>query len=199
MSTADTGMADEAKRRIGLLGGSFDPPHAGHVALAVAARDALGLDAVRFIPSAASPSPTKPAAVASGAQRLAMVRLAIGGEAAFEVDSLEIDRKGCSYTIDTLRELASLDAELVLLVGSDRAMTVERWVGFAEMRRLCRFAAAVRGGEKALLPDWFEAFPMPELILSSTTVRERIGRGLPVDTMVAPAVLAYIRAGNLYA
>jgi nicotinate-nucleotide adenylyltransferase len=195
---ATTDMADERKRRIGLLGGSFDPPHAGHVALAEAARAALGLDAVRFIPSATSPSPTKPSAVASDIQRLTMLGLAVGES---NVTSLEIDRKGRSYTIDTIRILSSgePDVEFVFLAGSDRALTVEHWIGIDEMRRLCRFAAAMRGGAAAELPGWIERFMMPEIALSSTIIRERLRRGLSVDGMIAPAVLDYIRAEGLYA
>jgi nicotinate-nucleotide adenylyltransferase len=189
---------NERRRRIGLLGGSFDPPHAGHIALAKAAREALGLDLVRFIPSAASPSPTKPSAVASGGQRLAMVRLAAEDN---EVSSIEIDRKGRSYTIDTIREFNDHepDAEFMFLVGSDRALTVPRWRGIDEMRGLCRFAAAIRSGAEADLPDWIERFMMPEIDLSSTMVRERLRQRLPVDAMVAPGVLDFIRSEGLYA
>ena len=93
----------------------------------------------------------------------------------------------------------SATAQLPRLAKQAGAMTVERWVGFDEMRTKCRFAAAIRGGDRAILPVWFESFPMPETDLSSTMVRGRLCKGLPVDGMLAPAVLAYIREEGLYA
>jgi nicotinate-nucleotide adenylyltransferase len=199
--------------KIGVLGGTFDPIHNGHIALAVAARDAHRLDRVLFVP-AGSP-PHKRTAVRTPAQeRLAMVRIALEGLDGFEVCTLEVERSGPSYTVDTLEELRRQHptAELFLLVGADAFAELGTW---REARRVFDLARVVvvdrpdaaRAGTLSLpsLParalekcerDRVEMAPVP---ISSTEVRHRAARGEDIASLVPEGVARYIRERGLYA
>lgn len=188
-------------KRIGLFGGSFDPVHYGHLALAETAQRVLGLDTVHFIPLSRSPSPRKSLPVADGRQRLEMLRLAIARQEHFAVMDVELRRDGPSYTLDTIRAAAKAypGAALFFLVGGDRAASVSHWRGISEMRELCRFAAITRAGaDDAPIPDWMERVAMPPIELSSTMVREHIRAGGVIESLIPSAVIAHIRKEGLY-
>ena len=211
------------RRRIGLVGGTFDPPHVGHLALARAARDAFALDEVRLVPTGRSWQ--KPDGGATAQQRLEMARRAIAGlpsDERLSVDDREVRRAGPTYTVDTLRELrAELgDAPaLVLVVGSDQLRNLPSWHRWRELFELAHVAAtqrervaldalpaeleaelAARGADA--LPDApagaIVLFRMPAVAVSATALRAQLGRGEPADGLSPPAVLDYIRSTGLY-
>lgn len=189
--------------RIGILGGSFDPPHICHVAVAKAAIASLELDEVLFVPAARNPLKSH-MPLASARDRLEMVRLAIEGEPQFALSDQEIRRGGKSYTIDTLDELHSIrNADYWLILGADAASQLPMWKGYLRLLKLTRIALASRPAESELhLPeivsavtDKIEMEPCPT---SSTEVRRRIQERKPYEALIAPPVAAYIREKSLY-
>jgi nicotinate-nucleotide adenylyltransferase len=188
--------------KIGLLGGSFDPVHLGHLLVARAAREELGLDKVFFIPAAQSPF--KPGtAPAPAPERLRLLRLALAGETGAEIDDLELRRGGVSYTVDTLRHYAEKfpGAELFYLIGADQTAQLPQWRDAAELARLAQFAVAPRPGEgpPALPPPFsgcaLRGFPV---VVSSSEIRARVKAGLPVTLLMPPAVAEAIANNRLY-
>src|SRR5208282_5998120 len=178
--------------KIGLFGGSFDPVHLGHLLVAQAAVEELGLDRLFFIPAAQSPfkpdSKPAPAAV-----RLQLLRLALAGKPNCEIDGQEIRRGGVSHTVDTLRDYAKRfpGAKLVCLIGGDHAPKLDEWREASELAKLAEFVVIPRPGEPAVkFPAPFrgrilKGFPVE---ISSSQIRARVKAGLPVDHLVPPAV-----------
>ena len=191
--------------RIGIFGGSFDPPHVGHLLAASDAAEALGLDRLVFVPAHVSPFKDGVTRT-SAADRLAMVRLLVGDDPRFAVDPIEIDREGLSYTVDTLAAYADRhpDAELVLLVGEDVLAGFLQWRDPERIRRLARLAVLRRSTAGELeLPEPLRADP-PVMLqtrridVSSTEVRQRARAGRSLRGFVPEAVAAYIERGRLY-
>lgn len=189
--------------RVGLYGGCFNPVHAGHLAAARSAREALGLDHVLFIPSGNPPLKGN-AGLASGADRLAMIMRAIAGEAGMAVSRIEIDRDGSSFSVDTVRSLRvtyPADAELFFLLGDDCVDRLPRWKGIEELHAMVRFAILPRLGLPAAGHDsrllWL---PLAPIAVSSTAIRTMVAAGeVPSAELVPAAVGAYITAQGLYA
>jgi nicotinate-nucleotide adenylyltransferase len=184
--------------RLGVFGGTFDPPHIGHLIAAQDARSALGLDRVVFVPAAVPPHKRTEAITPPGT-RLAMVRAAIAGDAGFELDDLELRREGPSWTVDTLRALRDRlpDAELFLLIGTDQFAEFETWREPSEIRRLARVAVLTREGESDA-PDGVRIVQVTRIDVSSTGIRARAAAGEPIRYLVPPAVEALIRLHGLY-
>lgn len=198
--------------KLGILGGSFNPIHLGHLAMAGAAMAAHGLDRVIFIP-AGSP-PHKRLDLAPAADRLEMVRLAIRGREGFEASGIEVERPGRSYTVDTLEKIAGLhpDAELFFILGEDSLLELPGWREPERILRLARVAVVNRPGSERVDPA--RLFPrvapgilerigadrvdMPPSPIDSTRIREDIRAGRSVADRVPPAVAAYIRERSLY-
>jgi nicotinate-nucleotide adenylyltransferase len=197
--------------RIGVLGGTFNPPHRGHLALARHARAELGLERVLLMPAYSAPH--KGDEEDPGPERrLEMCRLAVGSEgeaeAGLEACGLEIERGGPSYTVDTLRAIRQSDpeVELTFIVGADMARTLPAWREPRELVELARLAVAER--EEAGREDVLRALAplgarvtflgMGKLEVSSSQVRERVRDGEPIDGLVAPAVAEYIAEHALY-
>lgn len=188
--------------KIGLFGGSFDPVHLGHLLVAQAAMEELGLDKLFFIPAAQSPFKPEnhPAA---GVVRLRWLRLALAGRTNCEVDDQEIRRGGVSYTIDTLRDYAKRfpGARLFYLVGADNTAKLNEWREAGELARLAEFVAIPRpGGATAQFPPPFrgrvlKGFP---LAVSSSGIRARVKAGLPIENLVPPVVAEAIRVAGIY-
>ncbi len=189
-------------QRIGLFGGSFDPVHLGHLLVAQAAVEELGLERLFFIPAAQSPfkPETKPS---PASERLRLLRLALAGRTNCEVDDQEIKRGGISYTIDTLRDYARRfpQAELFYLIGADNVPNLPKWREANELARLAEFVAIPRPGEPPV------TFPAPfrgrmlagwPLGVSSSQIRTRVKAGLPIDHLVPPAVAEAIHNYRLY-
>ncbi|MCI0340307.1 MAG: nicotinate (nicotinamide) nucleotide adenylyltransferase [Planctomycetales bacterium] len=187
-----------------MLGGAFDPPHAGHLWLAETARDRLGLDRVLLVPTGRPPH--KGALEASVADRLEMARLAAAGRAGLEVSDIEARRPGPSFTVETLRELRAALPEgtgLVLLLGADAAADLPSWREPAEIRRLARVAVAPRAGGREPArgrrsPPVDDPLPEGGPDVSSREIRRRVRAGEPIAGLVPPEVERYIREKGLY-
>lgn len=188
--------------KIGLFGGSFDPVHLGHLLVAQAAREELGLDRLFFIP--AQQSPFKPdRTLASASDRLRLLRLALAGIDWCEIDTQEIERGGVSYTIETLRSFARRfpAAELHYLVGGDHVQNLPQWREAQELARLAQFAVIPRPGQVGVpFPEPFrgrylKGFPFG---VSSSEIRERIRAGQPIESLVPVAVSEAIFNNRLY-
>lgn len=189
--------------RIGLLGGSFDPPHLGHLLAAGDAHEALALDRLVFIPAAVQPLKAEQVGAGS-AQRLAMTQLLVGDDSRFEVSSVEIDRGGLSYTVDTLRTLAATwpSAELYWLVGADALESFAKWKEPATIMELATLVVMQRvGGESpnlASLPGRPRLLATRRIDISSTEIRERVRQEKSIRGFVPEAVAAFISAERLY-
>ncbi|MCH7835341.1 MAG: nicotinate (nicotinamide) nucleotide adenylyltransferase [Chloroflexi bacterium] len=196
--------------RLGILGGTFDPVHRGHLVLARAAGDEVGLEKVMFVP-AGQPWRKAGRMIASGEDRLAMLQLALGGEAAFEIGTLEMGPAGPSYTVDTLEALRAdrPDDELVFILGEDALGDLPNWHRPERILELAKLAVARRAdvsrealeGAGRRLSGLLERvvwLEMPLVEVSATGVRERARRGLPLEEMVPAAVADYIRQHRLY-
>ena len=186
--------------RIGVLGGSFNPPHNGHLIIASDAFESLGLDLLYVVPAAANPLKSHDPEGATPDQRLEMVRLTFGGDARFEVSAVEIERGGLSFTVDTLETLARQHpgAELVLLLGIDSLKTMDRWRQPDRIRELATLAALARGEAEGSLPDGVRMVTTRRVDVSSTEIRGRLAEGRPVKGFVAESVERYISAAELY-
>jgi nicotinate-nucleotide adenylyltransferase len=182
--------------RLGILGGSFDPIHHGHLIVAQLAREALVLDRVLLMVSANQPLKERHGAAA--VHRLRMTELACEGMAGVAADGREVTRGGTSFTVDTLRELTleHPDAELVLLLGGDAAAQLPRWREVEEVLRLARVVVFARAG--APIPDGFDEIRVPAIDISSTEIRSRAARGLPLRGWVPERVADYISGLDLY-
>lgn len=184
----------------GVLGGSFDPVHHGHLIAADRAAEALGLDTVLFVPARQQPlKPSEPAA--SAMHRVTMLRLAIGGYSRFAVDTCELEREGPSYTVDTLRLLRErwADERLVLILGADAAATLPRWRAADEVARLAEIAVLTRPGA----PEVTSAFvkhlvATPAIEISSSDIRARCLTGKSIRYLVPEGVAQYIGRHGLY-
>lgn len=199
-------------KKIGLMGGTFDPIHFAHLALADCAYESLSLDEVWFLP-AGTPYLDKHSSVTEGAMRAEMVRIAIQDRENYHVNTLEMERQGNTYTVDTLRILKreQPEAEFYFLIGSDQLYALERWHEPEAVLKLCRIAAVSRD-----CPEMERSFSeqaeylsrkyqtkihlldFPELDISSTEIREHIRKGKDVSKWVPEPVLRYIREKELY-
>lgn len=194
---------------LGVLGGTFDPVHIGHLVLAEEATQQLGLESVLWVP-AGDPWRKAGAVISAREHRLAMVRIAVAGEARFEVSTLEIDRAGPSYTATTLEALRAERpaVDLCLVLGFDALTDLANWHDAAGVIRTATLGVAAREGQvlagdelEKLLPGlskrtrWFE---MPRLDISATDLRERTARGASMRHLVPASVETYIRDHKLY-
>jgi len=189
--------------RLGVFGGTFDPPHVGHLVLAVNARYELRLDRLLLVVANDPWQKSSLRPLSSAPDRLAMVDAAVGDVEGLEASALEIDRGGTSYTADTLAQLRDEDPtrELFLVVGSDAAAGLPSWERVDEVRRLATIVVASRPGAEEGRPppgwDWIR-IETPRLEVSSTDLRARIRDGRPLDYLLTPAVIDCIRARRLY-
>ena len=187
--------------RLGVYGGSFDPPHVGHLLVVTDAAEALGLDRVLWVPTAAQP--LKPdRAAAPPARRLEMVAAATAGDPRFGASAIEIDRGGLSYTVDTLEAFAAehADAERFLLIGMDSVATFGSWRAPERISALAQIAVLHRstgGAEPALRPG-MRLVTTRRVDVSSTEVRARVRAGKPIRGFVPDPVAAIIERSGLY-
>ncbi|MBD3334356.1 MAG: nicotinate (nicotinamide) nucleotide adenylyltransferase [Candidatus Eisenbacteria bacterium] len=195
----------DAARRLGVLGGTFDPPHIGHLILADQCRRALGLERVLVVP--AGHPPHKPTAgLTSFSRRVEMARLAFPEDEGFGIETLEGERDGPSYTVETLQELrraGGAGIRLWLLMGSDSLEELETWKAPERIVALCRLAVYGRPGSETAhrqSPWTTQVDPVtgPLVELSSTQLREMARAGRSLRYLVPAAVASYIRRNNLY-
>jgi len=195
--------------RLGVLGGTFDPPHTGHLVLAEQAREQLTLDRVLWVP-AGDPWRKSSVEVSAAEHRCAMVRLAIQDNPAFELCTLEVDRSGPSYSVDTFSTLAETHrgSELFFILGLDSLRDLPAWREPQRLLGLTRLAVAPRAGERLTEAELEELLPglaervawveMPRIDISATELRWRAAEGRSLRYQVPAAVEAYIREHRLY-
>ena len=186
--------------RLGVFGGSFNPPHVGHFLIASDAFEALELDKLLIVPAAATPLKGVDAA-ASPLDRLRMAELAFAGDPRFEVSAMEIERGGLSYTVDTLEALAAgyAGAELVLLLGMDALQSMDRWKRPERIRALAKLAGLTRVADDISLPAGVRAVTTRRIDVSSTEIRSRIAAGKSIKGFVSDTVEEFISTAKLYA
>jgi nicotinate-nucleotide adenylyltransferase len=190
-------------RRIGVFGGTFDPPHIGHLVVAADVRHALDLDVVLLVVANDPWQKRGSRDITPAAERLALVEAAVGDAPGLEASDVELRRGGTSYTADTLAELAAAHpgAALFLVLGSDAAAGLPTWERAEEVRAACRVVVVTRPGseEGAPPPGWdWERVETPRLEVSSTDLRARFADGRPLDHLLPPAVIACAEARGLY-
>ena len=190
-------------RRIGLFGGTFDPPHEAHVALARLALTELSLDELRWIP--AGEPWQKARAITPAAHREAMVRLAMGDEPRFLLERCEVRRHGHSFTLDTVRELqaARPGAEWFLIIGQDQFANLHTWRDWRELLARVSLAVANRPGvvrepHADVQAAARHVVPLPMLDIASTDIRARVAAGQDITALVPAGVARYIEANHLY-
>lgn len=200
------------KRRVGIMGGTFDPIHYGHLVLAEEVKEVLGLTEVIFIP-AGQPPHKQNGPVTSAQLRLEMVIAATKGNPSFSVSRMEIDETGKSYTVKTLKKLKATlepETELFFITGADTLLDLKNWYAADEVLGLCTFVGATRPG---YLPDLIvaeaqrlmtqkaariELIPIPGLAISSTEIRQRVSQKRTIKYLVPESVEAIIREAGLY-
>jgi nicotinate-nucleotide adenylyltransferase len=191
---------DTTSPRIGVLGGTFDPIHVGHLAAASEVHAALTLDRVLVVPAAEQPFKAG-REVATGDNRLAMARLAVKGDARLEVSDVDVARGAPTYTIDTLTELRERipGATWYFVTGADALSRLDEWRDAERLRGLATFIGVTRPGYE--VPARLRDIPLvevPALGVSSTDVRRRVAAGLPIRYLVPDAVADYIEEHDLY-
>jgi len=202
-----------ATKRIGIFGGSFDPVHLGHLLTAEQFRDELSLDLVKFIPAKISPFKLNYTPTADK-HRLEMLKLALGAHPSFEIDPIEIQRGGVSYTIDTVEQLQSnvTDATWFLLIGADSLKDFKKWKSPEKLLQCVQLVVARRGGCPE--PDWTELdglapeetlqairkirLDIPVMEISSSGIRRRIEANRSIRYLLPSPVEVYIREHQLY-
>lgn len=204
------GQDPSREYRLGIMGGTFDPIHYGHLVTAEQAREALDLDLVLFMP-AGSPAFKQGGSVTDSEQRYAMTLLATAANPAFDASRFEIDRPGVTYTIDTLEALRAFypdNVKLFFITGADAILDIMSWHAAERMASLATFIAATRPGydinqacsriEQSGIPFDVSYIEIPALAISSTNIRDRIRMGKSVRYLTSESVIGYIRKNNLY-
>lgn len=191
-----------APKRLGVMGGTFDPIHHGHLVCASEVAYALRLDEVVFVP-AGRPWQKEGRAISSGDDRYEMARLATYGDDRFRVSRAEVDRGGYTYTVDTLRELCAEDVELFFITGADALAQVLTWREPEALFGLATFVGATRPGfavDASAFPEGAVTLvETPALDISGSDCRSRVARGAPIRYLVPAPVADYIAARGLYA
>jgi len=199
------------RRRLGILGGTFNPIHLGHLLVAQDALEQMGLHSVKFIPSATPPHKA-PEALASGRDRMHMIHLAIRGNERFEADDIEIRRGGKSYSVDTLTELTRRDprSDFYFIIGADSLRELHLWREVARLVQLCTFVTVPRPGFKPMPVVDPRLDPATRQLLrqnvlrghacdiASRDIRARVAKGQPIRYLVPDAVYECIRRRRLY-
>lgn len=191
--------------RIGIMGGTFNPIHYGHLVVAAEAGDQFKLDNIVFIPSGTPPHKDN-SDIASAKARCEMVRLATRSNPLFSVSSLEIERGGKSYSVETVEKLLAIygkETQVYFIVGVDSMLEIESWRDVDKLLGLCKFIVALRGGFNAeeispAIRKHSHIMKIPEIGISATDVRKRIKKGKSIRYLVAPEVEEYIIRHNIY-
>jgi nicotinate-nucleotide adenylyltransferase len=193
--------AERPRRRIGVMGGTFDPIHHGHLVAASEVRQSFHLDEVIFVPTG---QPYMKTAVSSAEHRYLMTVIATASNPDFTTSRVDIDRDGPTYTIDTLRDLKREypDDDLFFISGADAIAQIVDWKDIDELWDLAQFVAVSRPGHaltiSGLPPQRVSSLEVPALAISSTDCRARVGRGFPVWYLVPDGVVQYISKHHLY-
>ena len=196
-------MTEPGRERLGIFGGTFDPPHVGHLVTAVNVRHDLALDRVLLVVNDQPWQKIGTRDITPAADRYAMVEAAVGSVEGLEASRIEIDRGGMSYTADTLRVLLDEghDRQLFVILGSDAAVGLTTWERADEVRKLATIVVVERPGTHEAEPPtgWsWVCVEVPRLEVSSTDLRARIADGRPLDYLLTPDVIATIERLGLY-
>jgi nicotinate-nucleotide adenylyltransferase len=187
--------------RLGIFGGTFDPPHLGHLIAAEKVRELCKLDQILFIPVFAPPHKSGRAILSAG-HRAEMTRLATLGNDRFAVSDIEIKREGNSYTIDTLEQLANQETELSLIIGYDQLAMFKTWRRYQDILALSHVIVVARSGSETLIdPDLLGRvllIELPLIEIASTNIRERVREGRSIRYLVPEPVREYIAREELY-
>ena len=197
--------------KIGIMGGTFDPIHTGHLIIGEYARTTLDLDKIIFIPVGLPPHKDN-SKVSTSSKRLEMTKLAISSNSYFYLSSIEVDRKEITYTIDTIKELKNIykEDELYFVIGGDSLFEIEKWKDFDQLIKLCKFVVLERPGRtkeeieqkkielKLSYKIELEKIYSPLIDISSTEIRERVKNNLSIKYLVPESVEAYIMYHKLY-
>lgn len=189
------------KRRLGVMGGTFDPIHNGHLVAASEVQSLLGLDEVLFVPTG---QPWHKSAVSSAEHRYLMTVIATAANPTFSVSRVDVDRPGVTFTVDTLRDLAKTypDADLFFISGADAIAQILAWKDIDQAWGLARFVAVSRPGHQMQLPESPEGaiveLEVPALSISSTDCRDRVETDKPIWYLVPDGVVQYIAKHGLY-
>ncbi|MEK4230072.1 nicotinate-nucleotide adenylyltransferase [Solibacillus sp. FSL H8-0538] len=186
-------------KKVGILGGTFNPPHIGHLIMANEVYYALGLDEVRFMPNAKAPHKEAGHAV-TNAQRMRMVELMTELYPQFKVEHFEMDRGGISYTYDTIVEMLKRepDVQFYFIIGGDMIDSLHTWYCIEELSKLVQFVGVKRPGTQGETSYNVIMVEAPEINLSSSFIRNRLQAGRTLQFLLHPAVDAYIRKEGLY-
>lgn len=190
-----------SKIRLGVMGGTFDPIHFGHLVAANEAASAFNLDKVLFVPTG---DPWQKQAVSSSDQRFEMTKKAISKNKLFEISSIDVKRPGPTYTIDTLRDVHAQypDAELFFITGADSISQIDTWKDSEQIWSLAQFVGVTRPGHSLVVPKSplgkVLLLEIPALAISSTDIRARVEVGKPIEYLLPKKVIKYIRKNNLY-
>lgn len=199
------------KRKIGIMGGTFDPIHFGHLVISEVSRFEFDLEKIIFIPTGVPPHKAT-YMVTNPEHRYNMVQLAIEDNPNFEISPIEIERPGPSYTVDTLRQLVNNypDTEFYLITGADAILEITTWKSFEQLAELCYFIAATRPGYQnenflkqikilpGKLPEKIFPIEVPGVAVSSTEIRKRIAQGKPIKYLLPQKIENYIFQNRLY-
>lgn len=190
-------------KKIGILGGTFDPVHVGHLSIAQNAFEHFGLDRLFFVPANVQPHKSK--TIGSPTDRLEMLRRAVRGNPSFVVWSGEIDRGGNSYTADTLREFKNdhPNCDLHFIIGSDNLIELPKWKWYRSILETVTLCVAARPGRDTRIPDELSGakivtFPSPNIDVSSTLIRSLAGRGFTCRYLLPDSVVEYIAEKRMY-
>ncbi|MGD0590391.1 MAG: nicotinate (nicotinamide) nucleotide adenylyltransferase [Bacteroidota bacterium] len=188
--------------RIGIFGGTFDPPHKGHIAIAEEAMKQLSLDTIYFVPAYLPPHKLQHYSM-TAKHRLTMVKLAIDGHKDFKVSMVELQRRGISYTVDTLKAFRSRfpNAALILVIGADNLEQFQSWKSPKAILQLASLAVYKRRGFNRSLKNQNIAFQLIKgqlLQVSSTEIRKRLVKGLTVSKLLSRPIERYIKRHSLY-
>lgn len=184
-------------KKVGILGGTFNPPHIGHFIMANEVKQALRLDEVRFMPNAIPPH--KETSGTTDAQRVRMLELGISSRDGFSIELAELERGGVSYTFDTMQALISSEvAEFYFIIGGDSIDALHTWYRIDDLVKLVQFVGVRRPGTVAKSQYPLELVASPEVDLSSTVLRKRLANGESVAYLMPEAVETYIREEGLY-
>lgn len=189
------------KLRLGVMGGTFDPIHNGHLVAASEVASALQLDEVVFVPTG---QPWQKKQVSAGEHRYLMTVIATASNPRFKVSRVDVDRGGPTYTVDTLRDLRKVypDAELFFITGADAVAQISAWKDVDQVWDLAHFVAVSRPGHKLEIPDApagaISSLEIPALSISSTDCRSRVSQEKPVWYLVPDGVVQYIAKHGLY-
>lgn len=186
-------------KKVGIFGGTFNPPHIGHLIMANEVYAALELDEIRFMPNAQAPH-KEASSSASNAQRLKLVELAIQGVPHFTVERFEMERGGVSYTYETMKAMRERepDAEFYFIIGGDMIDSLHNWYHIDDLMKLVHFVGVKRPGSGAKTDYKVIMIETPEINLSSTFIRNRLQHKGPLHFLLQPAVEAFIRKEGLY-